>query len=67
MFLKEIGGGWGISFEGKKGMSTKENLKIVQLKDVYLLHLSLLFSSLNISIIFIYQELQLKSLHELKY
>ena len=41
MFLNEIEGDWGTSFEGKKGMSTKENLKIVQLKDVYLLRLLL--------------------------
>ena len=28
--LKEIEEDWGTSFEGKKGMSTKENLKIVK-------------------------------------
>ena len=41
MFLNKIEGDWGTSLEGKKGMSTKENLKIVQLKDVYLFHLLL--------------------------
>ena len=34
MFLNQIEGDWGTSLEGTKGMSTKENLKIFQLKDV---------------------------------
>ena len=41
MFLNKIEGDWCTSLEGKKGMSTKENLRIVQLEDVYMLHLLL--------------------------
>ena len=40
-FRSKLMGDWGTSLEGKKGVSTKEYLKIVQLKDAYLLNLLL--------------------------